>query len=92
MLRRLQVQLWQLSKLMPTSLNKHLEACGVVPVYYASGWLMTAFSCDFPISFAARWVGRDPCVTLQKGETSTALDDQPWPCACSHIRYCCRHL
>ncbi|MEW5300973.1 MAG: hypothetical protein WDW38_005115 [Sanguina aurantia] len=50
----LQVQLWQLSKLMPTSLNRHLEACGVVPVYYASGWLMTAFSCDFPISFAAR--------------------------------------
>eukprot|EP00197_Chlamydomonas_leiostraca_P012793 CAMPEP_0202859570 /NCGR_PEP_ID=MMETSP1391-20130828/1623_1 /ASSEMBLY_ACC=CAM_ASM_000867 /TAXON_ID=1034604 /ORGANISM="Chlamydomonas leiostraca, Strain SAG 11-49" /LENGTH=484 /DNA_ID=CAMNT_0049538615 /DNA_START=127 /DNA_END=1577 /DNA_ORIENTATION=+ len=50
----LQVQLWQLGKLMPGRLCKHMEACGVVPVLYGASWLMTCFSADFPVSFAAR--------------------------------------
>ncbi|KXZ43934.1 hypothetical protein GPECTOR_77g30 [Gonium pectorale] len=50
----LQVQLWQLSRLIRPVLNRHLEALGVVPMLYGASWLMTAFSADFPISFSAR--------------------------------------
>ncbi|GLI63726.1 hypothetical protein VaNZ11_006787 [Volvox africanus] len=50
----LQVQLWQLSRLISPSLNQHLEALGVVPMLYGASWLMTAFSADFPLPFSAR--------------------------------------
>jgi hypothetical protein len=50
----LQVQLWQIGKLMSPRLNRHLESCGVVPMLFASSWLMTAFAADFPVSFSAR--------------------------------------
>lgn len=52
--RTSQVQLWQLGRLMPGSLRRHLEACGVLPVLFGASWLMTAFSSDFPASFSAR--------------------------------------
>eukprot|EP00198_Chlamydomonas_reinhardtii_P009264 XP_001698601.1 predicted protein [Chlamydomonas reinhardtii] len=50
----LQVQLWQLSRLISPALNTHLENMGVVPMLYGASWLMTAFSADFPIAFSAR--------------------------------------
>ncbi|KAG2449368.1 hypothetical protein HYH02_005521 [Chlamydomonas schloesseri] len=50
----LQVQLWQLSRLISPALNTHLETMGVVPMLYGASWLMTAFSADFPIAFSAR--------------------------------------
>lgn len=40
----LQVRLWQLSKLLPPRLAAHLEAHTVLPVLYASSWLLTAFA------------------------------------------------
>lgn len=51
---RLQVRLWQLGKLLPARLAEHLESLAVVPVLYASAWLLTCFGSDFPIAFAAR--------------------------------------
>lgn len=51
---RLQAELWQLSQLMPKGLSEHLEKHGVLPVLFASSWLLTCFAVDFPISFAAR--------------------------------------
>jgi hypothetical protein len=53
-MEQLQVQLWQLSKLINPALNSHLESLGVVPMLYAASWLMTVYSADFPIPFAAR--------------------------------------
>jgi len=50
----LQVRLWQLGKLMPPRLAAHLECHAVLPVLYASGWLLTCFAADFPLSFASR--------------------------------------
>ncbi|PSC75797.1 TBC1 domain family member 1 isoform A [Micractinium conductrix] len=52
----LQVRLWQLSKLLPPRLAAHLEAHTVLPVLYASSWLLTAFAADFPLHFAGRLV------------------------------------
>lgn len=54
----LQVQLWQLSKLMSPKLCQHLEMFGVVPMLYGASWLMTGFSADFPITFSARYAPR----------------------------------
>ncbi|KAL4430666.1 hypothetical protein ABPG75_005922 [Micractinium tetrahymenae] len=50
----LQVRLWQLSKLLPPRLGAHLEAHAVLPVLYASSWLLTCFAADFPLHFAGR--------------------------------------
>jgi hypothetical protein len=50
----LQIRLWQLSKLLPPRLAAHLEAHAVLPVLYASSWLITCFASDFPFHFAAR--------------------------------------
>jgi hypothetical protein len=33
-----------------------LQAAGVVPVLYASQWLLTCFSCPFPVSFSCRLI------------------------------------
>lgn len=38
----------------PAGLAAHLEAHAVLPVLYASSWLLTCFASDFPLSFAAR--------------------------------------
>eukprot|EP00887_Chlorella_sp_A99_P005325 scaffold1.g5325.t1 len=53
-MRLLQVRLWQLGRLLPAQLSAHLEAHAVLPVLYASSWLLTCFASDFPIAFAAR--------------------------------------
>lgn len=50
----LQARLWQLSKLIPTEMERHLENHMVLPVLYASSWLLTCFASEFPIKFAAR--------------------------------------
>ncbi len=50
----LQVRLWQLSKLLPPRLAAHLESHAVLPVLYASSWLLTCFAADFPLHFAGR--------------------------------------
>ena len=39
---------------MPGRLRSHMEQQGALPVLYASSWLLTAFSSDFPLVFAAR--------------------------------------
>jgi hypothetical protein len=49
-----QARLWQLGKLMPRHLARHLEEHCAIPVLYASSWLLTAFSSDFPIFFSSR--------------------------------------
>ncbi|KAK9836023.1 hypothetical protein WJX81_006680 [Elliptochloris bilobata] len=53
-LAMLQARLWQLGKLLPPRLAQHMEAFGTLPVLYASSWLLTAFSADFPLFFSAR--------------------------------------
>lgn len=50
----LQVRLWQLSKLLPPRLAGHLDSHAVLPVLYASSWLLTCFAADFPLHFAGR--------------------------------------
>lgn len=50
----LQIRLWQLGRLMPPRLAAHMETHAVLPVLYASSWLLTCFAADFPLSFAAR--------------------------------------
>lgn len=50
----LQIRLWQLGNLISPKLAAHLEAHAVLPVLYASSWLLTCFAAEFPISFAAR--------------------------------------
>lgn len=40
----------------PPPLPPVLQAAGVVPVLYASQWLLTCYSCPFPVSFACRIV------------------------------------
>lgn len=50
----LQVQLWQLGRLISHKLAMHMESCGVLPVLYGASWLMTCFSADFPTSFSSR--------------------------------------
>ena len=51
---RAQARLWQVGRLMPQRLARHLEAHCAIPVLYASSWLLTAFAADFPIFFASR--------------------------------------
>jgi hypothetical protein len=50
----LQARLWQMGRLAPPDLCSHLESHGVLPVLYASSWLLTCFAADFPLHFAAR--------------------------------------
>jgi hypothetical protein len=50
----LQARLWQLGKLIPPELEEQLETHMVLPVLYASSWLLTCFASEFPIKFAAR--------------------------------------
>lgn len=40
----------------PPLLPPTLQAAGVVPVLFASQWLLTCFSCPFPVGFACRLV------------------------------------
>lgn len=49
-----QARLWQVGKLLPAKLASHLEAAGVLPVLYASSWLLTGFASDFPLFFSSR--------------------------------------
>ncbi len=53
-MRRLQVRLWQVGRLMPPKLAAHLEERGCLPVLYMSAWLLTVFASAFPLSFASR--------------------------------------
>lgn len=53
-MQHLQARLWQLSMLVPRDVRQHLEAHLVLPVLYASSWLLTCFASEFPIKFAAR--------------------------------------
>ena len=50
----LQARLWQLSRLIPKDLESHMEENMILPVLYASSWLLTCFASEFPIKFAAR--------------------------------------
>ena len=50
----MQAQLWQIGKLLPPRLAAHLENNSVLPVLYASSWLLTAFSADFPLFWSSR--------------------------------------
>eukprot|EP00890_Picochlorum_soloecismus_P005899 jgi/Picsp_1/630/NSC_00626-R1_tbc1 domain family member 4 len=50
----LQARLWQLSRLIPKDLEAHMEENMILPVLYASSWLLTCFASEFPIKFAAR--------------------------------------
>ncbi|PNH10162.1 Rab GTPase-activating protein 1-like [Tetrabaena socialis] len=78
----LQVQLWQLSRLISPALNQHLEALGVVPMLYGASWLMTAFSADFPIPFSARIMDvmlGDQCeCALLKASGGSFLNREGW--------------
>ncbi|KAI3426937.1 hypothetical protein D9Q98_006881 [Chlorella vulgaris] len=50
-------------------LTAHLNAAGVVPVLYASQWLLTCFSCPFPVSFSCRLID----IMLQEDSDSILL-------------------
>ncbi|KAK9907622.1 hypothetical protein WJX75_007138 [Coccomyxa subellipsoidea] len=50
----LQARLWQLGKIMPRHLARHMDQHCAIPVLYASSWLLTAFASDFPIFFSSR--------------------------------------
>ena len=50
----LQARLWQITKILPDDLANHLEEHAVLPVLYASSWLLTAFSADFPLFWSSR--------------------------------------
>ena len=43
-----------MGKLLPQGLAQHMELQGALPVLYASSWLLTAFTSDFPLFFASR--------------------------------------
>ena len=49
-----QARLWQIGKVLPADLALHLESHSVLPVLYASSWLLTAFSADFPLFWSSR--------------------------------------
>ncbi|KAL0035935.1 hypothetical protein WJX77_008299 [Trebouxia sp. C0004] len=53
-LAKLQVYLWQFSKLLPARLGQHMDGHGVLPVLYLSSWLLTSFGSDFPLFFSSR--------------------------------------
>ncbi|KAK9806524.1 hypothetical protein WJX73_006950 [Symbiochloris irregularis] len=46
---------WLLARIHP-GLKMHLEEHGVLPVLYASTWLLTAFSCPFSTAFSGRLI------------------------------------
>ena len=50
----LQARLYQLGKLVDPELERHLEAHCVLPVLYASSWVLTCFAAEFPLKFSAR--------------------------------------
>ena len=54
LLLRFQARLWQIGKVLPPDLALHLESNAVLPVLYASSWLLTAFSADFPLFWSSR--------------------------------------
>lgn len=41
---------------IPLDLRQHLSRCGVPPSMFLPPWLLTVFSADFPLSFAARLI------------------------------------
>ncbi len=49
-----QARLWQLGKIMPRHLARHMDQHCAIPVLYASSWLLTAFASDFPVFFSSR--------------------------------------
>ena len=49
-----QVRLHQLTQLLPSTLVKHLESLGALPVLFASPWFLTCFAAHFPLQVAAR--------------------------------------
>jgi hypothetical protein len=53
-MQHLQARLWQLNQLIPSKLRDYMEERMVLPVLYASGWLLTCFASEFPIKFSAR--------------------------------------
>lgn len=53
-MQHLQARLWQLNQLIPSDLRQFMEERMVLPVLYASGWLLTCFASEFPIKFSAR--------------------------------------
>jgi len=58
-LEGLKKELWKLDWLMQRhlpNLKCHLQQHSVVPVLYASQWLLTCFSCPFPINFSCQLV------------------------------------
>jgi hypothetical protein len=58
-LEGLKKELWKLDWLMQRhlpNLKHHLQQHSVVPVLYASQWLLTCFSCPFPINFSCQLV------------------------------------
>ena len=50
----MQARLWQVGKLMPRGLSRHMEAHLVTPMLFCSSWILTAFAADFPIFFSSR--------------------------------------
>ena len=50
----LQARLYQLGKLVDPVLERHLEQHMVLPVLYASSWVLTCFAAEFPLKFSAR--------------------------------------
>lgn len=50
----LQARLYQLGKLINAELQEHLEAHMVLPVLFASSWVLTCFAAEFPLKFSAR--------------------------------------
>ena len=65
---RMLVQQPQLSILEFLS-PQHAQEYGVVPVLYASTWLLTAFACPFPPAFSGRVID----VMLTEGRTHVLL-------------------
>lgn len=58
-LEGLKLELWKLDYLLGIhlpNLKKHLETHAVVPVLYASQWLLTCFSCPFPVNMSCRLI------------------------------------
>lgn len=84
-----QVRLWQVGRLLPPRISHHLEAHGALPVLYASSWLLTCFSADFPLSFAARVMDAvlssampEPMMKVRAcvGGSSSALRERQYVC------------
>lgn len=57
----LQVQLYQLSRLIHDTLPKlyvHFDKNEIAPTLYAASWMLTLFSSQFPLGFVTRVFGR----------------------------------